>query len=44
VKIFEAVELAAAWMRGEEAAPRRESLYGTDFEGSTLLPVFRVDR
>jgi carbon-monoxide dehydrogenase small subunit len=39
VKIFEAVELAAAWMRGEEAAPRRESLYGTDFDESGLLPV-----
>ena len=44
VKIFEAVELAAAWMRGEDAAPRRESLYGTDFEESTLLPVFRSGR
>ena len=39
VKIFEAVELAAAWMRGEEAAPRRETLYGTDFDESGLLPV-----
>lgn len=39
VKIFEAVELAAAWMRGEEAAPRRETLYGTDFDDSGLLPV-----
>jgi carbon-monoxide dehydrogenase small subunit len=39
VKIFEAVELAAAWMRGEEAEPRRESLYGTDFDESGLLPV-----
>ncbi|MEO8431556.1 MAG: (2Fe-2S)-binding protein [Acidobacteriota bacterium] len=39
VKIFEAVELAAAWMRGEDAAPRRESLYGTDFDESGLLPV-----
>jgi aerobic-type carbon monoxide dehydrogenase small subunit (CoxS/CutS family) len=41
VKIFEAVELAAAWMRGEKAAPRRESLYGTDFDESGLLPVIR---
>ena len=39
VKIFEAVELAAAWMRGEDAAPRRESLYGTNFDESGLLPV-----
>jgi aerobic-type carbon monoxide dehydrogenase small subunit (CoxS/CutS family) len=39
VKIFEAVELAAAWMRGEDAAPRHESLYGTDFDESGLLPV-----
>ena len=39
VKIFEAVELAAAWMRGEDAAPRRESLYGTNFDDSGLLPV-----
>ena len=39
VKIFEAVELAAAWMRGESAEPRRESLYGTDFDESGLLPV-----
>ena len=39
IKIFEAVELAAAWMRGEEAAPRREALYGTDFDESGLLPV-----
>ena len=39
IKIFEAVELAAAWMRGEDAAPRRESLYGTDFDESGLLPV-----
>jgi aerobic-type carbon monoxide dehydrogenase small subunit (CoxS/CutS family) len=37
IKIFEAVELAAAWMRGEEAAPRRESLYGFDFDESGLL-------
>jgi carbon-monoxide dehydrogenase small subunit len=41
VKIFEAVELAAAWMRGEDAAPRRETLYGTDFDDSGLLPVVR---
>jgi aerobic-type carbon monoxide dehydrogenase small subunit (CoxS/CutS family) len=41
VKIFEAVELAAAWMRGEDAEPRRETLYGTDFDESGLLPVVR---
>jgi carbon-monoxide dehydrogenase small subunit len=41
VKIFEAVELAAAWMRGEEAEPRVESLYGGDFDESGLLPVVR---
>lgn len=39
VKIFEAVELAAARMRGEPAVPRHESLYGTDFDESGLLPV-----
>src|SRR6476620_2099665 len=39
VKIFEAVELAAAWLRGEEAQPRKEALYGTDFDESGLLPV-----
>ena len=39
IKIFEAVELAAAWMRGEEAQPRKETLYGTDFDDSGLLPV-----
>ena len=39
VKIFEAVELAAARMRGEPAAPRRESLYGYDFDESGLLPT-----
>jgi len=39
VKIFEAVELAAAWMRGEDAAPRKESIYGFDFDESGLLPV-----
>lgn len=44
IKIFEAVELAAAWMRGEDAAPRRESLYGTDFDESGLLPVVRSGR
>jgi aerobic-type carbon monoxide dehydrogenase small subunit (CoxS/CutS family) len=38
VKIFEAVELAAAWMRGEDAEPRKESLYGFDFDESGLLP------
>ena len=38
-KIFEAVELAAAWMRGETAEPARETLYGTDFDESGLLPV-----
>jgi aerobic-type carbon monoxide dehydrogenase small subunit (CoxS/CutS family) len=41
VKIFEAVELAAAWMRGEKAEPRKESLYGFDFDDSGLLPVHR---
>ena len=41
VKIFEAVELAAAWMRGEDAEPRRETLYGSDFDESGLLPVVR---
>lgn len=39
IKIFEAVELAAAWMRGEEAEPRHESLYGTDYDEGGLLPV-----
>ena len=39
VKIFEAVELAAAWMRGENAEPRPESLYGYDFDDSGLLPL-----
>ena len=39
IKIFEAVELAAAWMRGEPAEPPKESLYGTDFDESGLLPV-----
>jgi carbon-monoxide dehydrogenase small subunit len=41
VKIFEAVELAAAWMRGEDAEPRKESLYGYDFDESGLLPVVK---
>jgi aerobic-type carbon monoxide dehydrogenase small subunit (CoxS/CutS family) len=39
VKIFEAVELAAAWMRGEDAAPKKESIYGFDFDKSGLLPT-----
>ena len=42
IKIFEAVELAAAWMRGEEAEPPKESLYGRDFDESGLLPVVRT--
>jgi carbon-monoxide dehydrogenase small subunit len=41
IKIFEAVELAAAWMRGETASPAKESLYGTDFDESGLLPVLQ---
>ena len=41
VKIFEAVLLAAAWMRGEDAEPRVESLYGGDFDESGLLPVVK---
>jgi aerobic-type carbon monoxide dehydrogenase small subunit (CoxS/CutS family) len=41
LKIFEAVELAAAWMRGENTSPPKESLYGTDFDESGLLPVVR---
>jgi aerobic-type carbon monoxide dehydrogenase small subunit (CoxS/CutS family) len=41
IKIFEAVELAAAWMRGESAEPREESLYGCGFDESGLLPVVR---
>ena len=41
IKIFEAVQLAAAWMRGEEAAPAKEALYGHDFDESGLLPVIR---
>jgi aerobic-type carbon monoxide dehydrogenase small subunit (CoxS/CutS family) len=28
IKIFEAVELAAAWLAGEPAEPRKESVYG----------------
>jgi aerobic-type carbon monoxide dehydrogenase small subunit (CoxS/CutS family) len=44
VKIFEAVELAAARLRGEDAAPRRETLYGTDFDEGGLLPVLRSGR
>ena len=39
IKIFEAVELAAAWMRGEPAEPRRESVYGYEFDESGLLPT-----
>jgi len=39
IKIFEAVELAAAWMRGEEAEPPKQSLYGSDFDESGLLPT-----
>jgi len=42
IKIFEAVELAAAWMRGEPAQPRRETLYGSDFDESGLLPVVKT--
>src|SRR5215467_141084 len=41
VKIFEAVELAAAWMRGEDAAPKKEAIYGFDFDESGLLPVVK---
>jgi carbon-monoxide dehydrogenase small subunit len=41
LKIFEAVELAAAWMRGESAEPSKEMLYGFDFDESGLLPVHR---
>jgi xanthine dehydrogenase iron-sulfur cluster and FAD-binding subunit A len=38
IKIFEAVELAAAWARGEEAEPSKEMLCatGTDFDESGL--------
>jgi aerobic-type carbon monoxide dehydrogenase small subunit (CoxS/CutS family) len=42
IKIFQAVELAAAWMRGEPAEPPREALYGSDFDESGLLPVVRT--
>ena len=42
IKIFEAVELAATWMRGEDAAPPKEALYGTDFDESGLLPVVKA--
>jgi carbon-monoxide dehydrogenase small subunit len=42
VKIFEAVELAAAWMRGEDAQPRTETLYGSRFDPSGLLPVVKT--
>ena len=28
-------------MRGEDAAPRKESLYGFDFDESGLLPVVK---
>jgi len=41
IKIFEAVELAAAWLRGEAAEPKKEALYGTDFDESGLLPVVK---
>ena len=41
LKIFEAVDLAAAWMRGEAAVPRRETLYGSQFDESGLLPVLQ---
>ncbi len=41
VKIFEAVELAAAWMRGEDMQPRAETLYGSDFDYGGLLPVIK---
>ena len=42
IKIFEAVELAAAWMRGETVEPSTETLYGSDFDESGLLPVIRT--
>jgi aerobic-type carbon monoxide dehydrogenase small subunit (CoxS/CutS family) len=29
IKIFEAIELAAARMRGEDAEPSKESIYGS---------------
>ncbi|HEY7370448.1 MAG TPA: (2Fe-2S)-binding protein [Thermoanaerobaculia bacterium] len=41
LKIYEAVELAAAWMRGEQAEPSKQTLYGFDFDESGLLPVHR---
>jgi aerobic-type carbon monoxide dehydrogenase small subunit (CoxS/CutS family) len=44
IKIFEAVELAAAWMRGEAVEPAKESLYGHDFDESGLLPVLPAGR
>jgi aerobic-type carbon monoxide dehydrogenase small subunit (CoxS/CutS family) len=44
VKIFEAVDLAAARMRGEPAVPRKEALYGSDFDESGLLPVLPPER
>jgi aerobic-type carbon monoxide dehydrogenase small subunit (CoxS/CutS family) len=34
IKIFEAVELAAAWLRGETAEPNPETLFGRDPESS----------
>ncbi len=43
IKIFEAVELAAAWLRGEDAEPPKESLYGTNFDESGLLPVVQPE-
>jgi carbon-monoxide dehydrogenase small subunit len=43
LKIFEAVELAAAWMRGEDAEPTKEMLYGWEFDNSGLLPVLKAD-
>ena len=42
IKIFEAVELAAAWMRGEDAAPTKEMLYGREFDEGGLLPVVKA--
>ncbi len=42
IKIFEAVELAAAWMRGEDAVPTKESIYGQDFDESGLLPTLNA--
>lgn len=37
IKIYEAVELAAARLRGEDANPPREILYGLDIEHSESL-------